>query len=455
MSQSTLAALSAVLAWVALIAYAVLGGADFGGGVWDLLAGGPTAQRQRVVIARGMGPVWESNNVWLVFVLVVTWTAFPIVFAGVSTALFIPITFALIGIVLRGAAFSFRSNYGLEVGSGVRWGHVFNIASVITPFLFGTIAGALASGNIRVSAGPPLQVQANLWTTWTTPFALACGLFAVGLCAVLAATYLTVDAQNANDVEVVTEFRQRALIAGAVTAVLGAVAAVLAISEAPTLWSGLVGRALPFSLAAVVIGLATAVALLRNLDRLARVLVAGETVFIFLAWGVAQWPYLIVPDVTIDNAASPASVLGPMLIVSVVGLLVLIPSLWFLFTTTKRRPASSEGERGATTGPATSPATSATVASFVATLQPAVAATSPTDRDAVTQAEIARLEASLPGGALVKFLEPALAFMLAIGIALGVTAASDEMRRQLDRGRTELQARLRARRQARRQAGAH
>src|SRR5690348_8837308 len=140
MSQSALATLAAALAWVALIAYAVLGGADFGGGVWDLLARGPTAERQRAVIARGMDPVWESNNVWLIFVLVVTWTAFPIVYAGISTALFIPITLVVIGIVLRGAAFSFRSNYGREVGSGVRssvrWGRVFNIASTATPFLF-------------------------------------------------------------------------------------------------------------------------------------------------------------------------------------------------------------------------------------------------------------------------------------------------------------------------------
>lgn len=434
MSQSTLAALSAALAWVALIAYAVLGGADFGGGVWDLLARGPTAERQRVAIARGMGPVWESNNVWLIFVLVVTWTAFPIVFAGVSTALFIPITLAVVGIVLRGAAFSFRSNYGLEVGSGARWGHVFNIASTITPFLFGTMAGALASGNIRVS-GPPLQVQANPWTTWTTPFALACGLFAVGLCSVLAATYLTVDTQRAGDREVAEEFRQRALIAGAVTAALGALAAVLAISEAPTLWHGLIGSALPLSIAAVVIGLATAAALLRHLDSLARALVAAETVCLFLAWGVAQWPYLIVPDVTIDSAASPASVLGPMLIVAVLGLLVLIPSLWYLFSTAKRRPAPTGSGRGAATGP------SATVASFVASLQPVAAPTLPADR----------VEASLPGGRLVKRVGPILAFLLAVGVALGVTAVSDGMHQQVEHGKAQLQTR----RQSRRQAGAH
>lgn len=441
MSQSTLAALSAILVWVALIAYAIFGGADFGGGVWDLLASGPTAERQRVVIARGMGPVWESNNVWLIFVLVVTWTAFPIVYAGVSAALFIPITLAVIGIVLRGAGFSFRSNYGLEVGSGVRWGHVFNIASVITPFLFGTIAGALASGNIRVSAGPPLQVQANPWTTWTTPFALACGFFAVALCTVLAATYLTVDAQKAGDLEITTGFRQRALIAGAVTAVLGALAAVLSISEAPILWHGLVGKALPLSIAAVVIGLATAAALIGNLNSLARVLVAAETVCILLAWGVAQWPYLIVPDVTIDNAASPASVLGPMLIVSVLGLVILLPSLWYLFSVVKRGPASAGSGRGAVPDSGTS----ATVATFVESFPPVAA----TPTVSVDPAE--RIEASLPGGPLLKRVEPVLAFLLAVGVAVGVTVASDGMHHQVERGKAQLQNR----RQKRRHAGTH
>lgn len=432
MAESTLAALCAALVWVALIAYAIFGGADFGGGVWDLLATGPTTERQRIAIARGMGPVWESNNVWLIFVLVVTWTAFPIVYAGVSTALFIPITLAVIGIVLRGAAFSFRSNYGLEVGSGVRWGHVFNIASVITPFLFGTIAGALASGNIRVSE-PLAQVQANPWTTWTTPFALVCGLFAVGLCSVLAATYLTVDAGAAGDLEVAEGFRLRALIAGAVTAALGALAAALAISEAPTLWHGLIGKALPFSIAAIVIGLATAVALLRNLDALARILVAAETACILLAWGVAQWPYLIVPDVTVDSAASPASVLGPTLVVAVLGLCILLPSLWYLFRVFKRRPTPHG--RGAATD------SSASVASFVASLLPAA--------DPTAQAD--RVEASPLGGPLVERVGSVFLFLVALVVAVVVAAVSDGMQQQVERGREQLHER----RQMRRQAGAH
>jgi cytochrome d ubiquinol oxidase subunit II len=421
MSQQTLATLAAILGGVALIAYAVLGGADFGGGIWDALATGPLAARERTAIARGMGPVWESNNVWLIFVLVVTWTAFPIVFAGVSAALFIPITLALVGIVLRGAAFGFRSNYGLEVGAGLRWGHVFSTASVITPFLLGTLAGALASGNIRVS-GPPLQVQANPWTTWTTPFALACGLFAVGLCSVLAATYLTVDARHASEMDLAEHFRQRAIIAGAVTALVGALAAVLAISEAPVLWHGLTGQALPIALGAVLLGLATAAALLSGHDAIARVLVAAETACILAAWGVAQWPYLIVPDVTAQSAASPASVLGPMLIVAVIGLVILLPSLWYLFTVFKLRPAAGAH-----------PGTGATTAAFVASLQPAPAPDALAGSGALAAAW--PIPAAVPGAAALERMEPVVAFGLFVAAAVAITGIVDRLREQMNRRR--------------------
>jgi cytochrome bd ubiquinol oxidase subunit II len=420
MSLTTLATMSAGLVLVALIAYAVLGGADFGGGVWDLLARGPSAERERAAIAQAMGPVWESNNVWLIFVLVVTWTAFPIVYAGISAALFIPITLALIGIVLRGAAFSFRSHYGMQVGTGVRWGHVFNIASTITPFLLGTIAGALASGGIRLS-GPPLQVQADLWATWTTPFALSCGAFALGLCSVLSATYLTAEAHN-NGSEVLTQtFRRRAMIAGAITALFGALAMALAISEAPTLWHGLIGKAAPFTLGAVVLGLATAAALFLNAYLVARVLVAAETACILLAWSVALWPYLIIPDVTITNAASPVSVLGPMLIVAILGLVVLLPSLWYLFSVFKRNPShpGQAASRGVTT-----------TTSFVASLPPMVtAADSPT-------ATALQSATDTPGAAEGTQLQAVVAFLIAFASALVITGISSLVQRRYEQSRT-------------------
>lgn len=335
MSSLTLAYIIAALIWAALIIYAVLGGADFGGGVWTLLAQGPRPDRQRRLIAQAIGPVWEANNVWLIYVIVATFTAFPIVYSAVSTALFIPVTLALIGIILRGAAFGFSAHFREAVPVGVAWARAFSVASTITPFLLGTIAGALASGKIHVRADG--TVSANYWATWTTPFALSCGAFAVALCAVLAATYLTVEAHDAGDAALEDLFRLKALVAGAVTALLGAIAALLGRAEEPRLWAGLVGRALPLSLGAVLIGLVTAWALLAGRIRLARVLVALETAGIIAAWGVAQAPYLIVPDVTVANAAAPQPTLVAFLIGSILGMVVLLPSLWLLFAVFKGR----------------------------------------------------------------------------------------------------------------------
>jgi cytochrome d ubiquinol oxidase subunit II len=328
MSTLTLATICAALIWFALIAYAVLGGADFGGGVWDLLARGSRAEKERAAIANALGPVWEANNVWLIFVIVLTWTTFPIVYAAISTALFIPLTVALVGIIFRGAAFGFRSAYGRRIGAAQAWGYVFSVASVITPFLLGMVAGAIAGGAIHVHGQ---EVVANYWTTWTTPFAFACGAFALGLCSVLAATYLTAEAQTNGDHQLLGIFLSRAILAGAATALIGAIAALLARWEEPVLWDGLVGRALPLSLGAVLVGLATAGALILGRSRLARILVAAEAALIIAAWGVAQYPYLVVPDLTLQNAASPTSTLTLAIICSLLGMLIVLPSLWYLF----------------------------------------------------------------------------------------------------------------------------
>ena len=156
------------LVWLALTAYGVLGGADFGGGIWDLFSYGKLAERQRSAIINALGPVWEANNVWLIFAIVLTFTGFPTVFSALSQALFIPLTIALLGITLRGAAFVFRnytprSNFQYEL-----WGRTFSAASIITPFMFGVSAGAIVGGNIRFSNG---ITTANYFTTWITPFA--------------------------------------------------------------------------------------------------------------------------------------------------------------------------------------------------------------------------------------------------------------------------------------------
>ncbi len=332
-------AMVAVL-WLALIAYAVLGGADFGAGIWDLLAFGRTAEKQRNLINQALGPIWEANHVWLIFLIVGLYAAFPFAFAKLSIALFLPLTLALLGIVLRGAAFIFRT-YAVNAGTFTRvWSRVFSSTSTITPFLFGTAAAAVASGRIRVQGE---FVETDLSTIWLTPFALTIGAMAVSLCAVLAAIYLTVEAQNAKEEELVQVYRWRALLAGAVTAALGAWGLFLAPSEAPLLWNGMLDHALPLVFATMLIGGVTAAMLLLQKYRLARILIVLETAGLLGAWGISQLPYLIPPDVTVERAAGSPVMITALLIGSLLGMIILLPSLWLLFRVFKSRRYTDSG----------------------------------------------------------------------------------------------------------------
>ncbi|MDQ2905682.1 MAG: cytochrome d ubiquinol oxidase subunit II [Ktedonobacteraceae bacterium] len=319
--------------WLALIAYAVLGGADFGAGIWDFLAFGKRAERRRRLITQAIGPVWEANHVWLIFLLVGLFTAFPLAFSTLSTALFLPFTLILFGIVLRGAAFIFRTYASDMQWFSEVWSRVFGLASAVTPFLLGASAAAVASGSIRVQANG--FVQTDLGSAWTTPFALTIGAMAVCLCAVLAAIYLTVEAERAHDDELVEVFRLRAIVAGAITAVLGAAGLLLSPSEAPLLWNGMLAHALPVVIATMLVGLGAAVALYLRRYRWARALVIVETAFLLGSWGVSQLPYIIPPDVTVSNAAASTAMLWLLLLCTIVGMLLLIPSLWFLFSVFK------------------------------------------------------------------------------------------------------------------------
>ena len=332
----TLAYVMLAILWLALIAYAVLGGADFGAGFWDLLYIGnkDVSKRRHEFINHALGPVWEANHVWLIFLIVGLFTAFPSVFSTLSIVLFLPFTLALIGIVLRGAAFIFRV-YGTRSGKfgAVIWGGVFSFASIITPFFLGASAAAVASGRIRVTSAP---VQADMTgSTWLTPFAIVVGLMAVALCAVLSSVYLSVEAKQAQDKELEDMFRQRAIIAGAVTAVLGALGLILSTSEDPLLWQGLLGHAIPVVIATMIVGLATAAALFTRHYRIARVLVIIETAGLLGSWGISQLPYLIPPDVTVESAANSQSVLEVLLIGTIIGMVLLLPSLYYLFSVFK------------------------------------------------------------------------------------------------------------------------
>ena len=319
--------------WLGLIAYAVLGGADFGAGIWDLFAVGKQAQRQHELINHALGPVWEANHVWLIFLIVGLFTAFPSAFASLSIALFIPLSIALIGIVLRGSGFIFRT-YAIETTgpTATWWSRVFSTASLVTPFFLGASAAAVASGKIEAPNG---TVQTDLGSTWTTPFALTIGAIAISLCATLAAVYLTVEAHNSHDESLAETYRVRALIAGAVTAVLGALGLLLSPSEAPILWQGLLTRALAVVIATMLIGLATAAALFFRKYGLARLLIILETAFLLGSWGLSQYPYIIPPHVTIDNAANEPDVIKALLISIGIGMAILLPSLYYLFSVFK------------------------------------------------------------------------------------------------------------------------
>ena len=313
--------------------YALLGGADYGGGVWDLFAFGRRAREQRTLIADAIGPVWEANHVWLILVIVVLFTAFPPAFAAIATALHIPITLLLIGIVLRGTAFTFRSYDVQRDDVQRRWSLVFSIASIITPILLGTILGAIASGTIRVENG---RVTSGFLSPWLAPFPLAVGFFALALFAVLAATYLTVEAENreshSQQKHLTEDFRLRALLAGVAVGLLALTVFILAGTGAPTVRAGISRTwwALGLHIVTAIFATSAFLALWSRRYKLARLCAAGQVTLILLGWAFAQYPHVVEPDLTIFSAAAPAVTLELLLAALAAGALLLFPSYYYL-----------------------------------------------------------------------------------------------------------------------------
>jgi cytochrome bd ubiquinol oxidase subunit II len=325
--------IAAVIA-VALNAYVLTGGADFGGGVWDLFATGVRRQRQRDLIADSIAPIWEANHVWLIVVVVVLFTAFPAAFSTLATVLHIPLTIMLIGIVLRGSAFVFRS-YG-PYGRN-RWGLAFAIASLITPVLLGSIIGSIATGAVADAAdkiGAAGRFTEVFVTPWAAPFPAAIGFFALALFAFLAATYLTLDA---HDEELREDFRTRALTAAGAVFICAAMALVLAHSAAPRVAIGVVGALLLQAATASAAVTAIAALWLRHY-RLARIAAAAQVSLILWGWLIAQYPYLIPPALTIRDAAAPTVTLRLLAVGLAAGAAILLPSLRYMLRTFKVGP---------------------------------------------------------------------------------------------------------------------
>jgi cytochrome d ubiquinol oxidase subunit II len=317
--------LVAAAMFAGVVAYALFGGADYGAGVWDLTAGrSAIADRARRQIDRSIGPVWEANHVWLIFVIVMLWTGFPRAFSAIMTTLAVPWSLTGLGIVFRGGAFVFRKS-SPTYGQAQLHGIVFAASSLVTPFFLGTIAGAIAAGRV------PLDGSGDPLTSWTGPLSIVGGVLAVLVTAFLAGVLLTVDSHRRGDEELSEWFRRRALLAAAVTGVAALTAAATIEATAPSLADGLHGPGAPLVVASAVGGGITVWALLRRRLAVARAGAFAAVASVVTGWGVAQYPDVLVDVATIDDVAGAPVTMRMLLAVVAVAAVTVVPALvWLL-----------------------------------------------------------------------------------------------------------------------------
>jgi cytochrome d ubiquinol oxidase subunit II len=321
----------AIVLWIGVTFYAVFAGADFGAGLWSLLAGdGDRGRRPRELIDWAIGPVWEANHVWLIFALVVLWTGFSPAFEAIFSTLFIPLSLAALGIVLRGSGFAFHTTARRARGRATAE-TLFGLTSVLTPFFMGTVVGAVAGGRVPVG-----NATGDAVTSWLNPLSLVIGALFVATCAYLAAVFLINDARRAGSSDLEEYFSRRALVSAVVTGVLAALGLVALYKDARYVFDGLTGDGLPLVILSLVCGGAVLVLLRRGAQRWVRPLAVGAVVSVIWGWGVAQHPYLLPQTLTIDAAAAPSSMLTSVLIVFGIAVVVVLPALALLYTLVQR-----------------------------------------------------------------------------------------------------------------------
>jgi cytochrome bd ubiquinol oxidase subunit II len=310
----------------ALVIYSLLGGADYGAGFWDLMCSGPRQQDQRDLIARAIQPVWEANHIWLILVVVLMFSGFPAAFSSISLGLAIPIFLILLGIVLRGSSYVFRAYFTGNVRTQLYWGKVFSISSSITPLFLGIVIGAISSDAVLVKNGVS---ENGFLRTWFHPFPLIVGVLSLSLFAYLSACYLTIET---NDAALQNDFRKRALISGLVSIVSAVLTYVVAGHSAKPIRDGLSHSSYVWmiELGGAIAALVAFQALWSRSYLRARAAAAAQVVLIVIGWGVAQYPYLVRPELTIYNSAAPTNIVSDLVIAVAVGALVLIPSLILL-----------------------------------------------------------------------------------------------------------------------------
>ena len=321
-----LAEIPLVLALVGLAAYVVLGGADFGAGLWYVLLPGEERRPLRDHTYHAMGPVWEANHVWLIFVLVVVWTAYPTAFGAIFSTLYVPLFAAALGIIIRGACYALRSAVSTPREERVL-GALFGASSVLTPFALGAAIGGIASGRVPLgnAVGDPVDA-------WLNPTSIAVGVIAVAASAYLAAVWLTGDAERAGRDDLAEAFRVRALVTAVVAgaAALGGLAVLR--GDAERIYEGLTsGAGLAAVLASVLAGAVTVVLVARRRPEPARWSAAVAVAAVVAGWALAQRPQLL-PGLTVREAAAADSTIVALLISLAAGAVILIPSLILLFS---------------------------------------------------------------------------------------------------------------------------
>jgi cytochrome d ubiquinol oxidase subunit II len=323
-----------------ITAYAVLGGADFGGGFWDLTAGGAErGGRVRGMVEHSMGPVWEANHVWLIFVLVVMWTCFPVAFGSIFSTLYVPMFIAVVGIIFRGTAFALRGQ-AASIGEARLLGALFASSSVLVPFCFGASLGAIGSGRVPVgnAAGDPIS-------SWLNPTGILVGSLAVITGAYLAAVYMAGDSVRTGLPDMQRAFRARALIAGVAAGVIAIGGLVVLHDDARPLFDGLTsGGGLVFVIASAIAGGITLALVWAERFELARFSAATAVACVTIGWAFAQSPYLLPKHLTLDQAAAGHATLVATLIGIGIGMVVLIPSLYLLYSLTLRGRLDQEFE---------------------------------------------------------------------------------------------------------------
>jgi cytochrome d ubiquinol oxidase subunit II len=321
---------AAAILWVGATFYALFGGADFGGGFWDLIAGdAEKGERPRALIQRSLTPVWEANHVWLIFILVVLWTAFPPAFSAVMTTLYVPLALAAVGIVLRGCGFAFRKSLeGLAERRAA--GATFALSSVLTPFFMGAVAGAIAAGNV------PAAGDGAAFSSWLAPLPLLTGVMFVATGAYLSAVFLVGDARRGGDADLERYFVRRSLAAATVAGIAAAAGLLELHAEARYIFDRLVDQGLSLVVLSALCGAGLLVVLLRGGRKPLRPLAGGAVIAVIWGWGVAQFPYLLPTSLRIDQAAAPGSTMDVVFVVFAAAAVIVLPSLGLLYTLSQR-----------------------------------------------------------------------------------------------------------------------